>query len=201
MRRLGIGVIAIVIIFSAGVSPASAQTDGDGSEGEVVATLDGVVGTRYVAAVAPIALTGVSSSLPADDYTVGVEELSRTGTNQWSVTARVCGASATDALVSDCTNRGDQLVNADGTNTIAGSALEVDERAVSELIEGDSGTLTAPEGAEVFSQPRTLFTNADQLNTQVYTETYTATGALTLTPPDGTVLDTYNGFYVVTLVQ
>ena len=42
MRRLGIGVIAIVATFSAGVLPASAQVDGEGNEGSVTATLSTV---------------------------------------------------------------------------------------------------------------------------------------------------------------
>lgn len=198
-RKLVIATIATLLM--GGVFSASAQTDGDGGEATVTADLT-ITGTRSVTSVSPLTLDGALSALPTDAYTVVVDEALRTGTNPWSVTGRVCGPDADNLLVSDCTNRGDQLVHAtEAGETIAGANLSVDNRAVSELVAGGSGTLTTPAGSEDFSAARTLFTNSNQSTTETYTETYTATGDVDLAPPDGTATGTYNGYFVVTLIQ
>lgn len=182
-------------------SPAHAQVDGASSEGLLSATLSNV-GTRSIATVTTPALNGILSTAPSSSYSVAVAEVSRTGTNGWSVTAKLCGPDATNPLVSDCATKPAVMVHStDATKTIPGSAISVSGRTVSELVAGGSGELSTPVGAADLSTARTLFSNNNQDSTLLYTDTYTAAGTLTLTPPNGTASGTYNGFIVVSLVQ
>lgn len=180
---------------------AHAQVDGGSGESLLTAALS-TVGTRSIASIATPELTGVLSGAPTSSYTVAVAEATRTGTNAWSVTARLCGPSATNPLVSDCTNNAGVMVNSvDATKTIPGSAVSLSGRSVTELLPGGSGDLSVPAGSADLSTARTLFSNANQDTSLLYTETYTASGSITLTPPNGTASGTYNGFVVVSLVQ
>lgn len=200
MRRTIAATVAGAMIMLV-AAPAYAQVDGGTSEGLLSASLN-TTGTRSIATVTTPALTGSISGAPTSSYTVAVAEVARTGTNAWSVTAKLCGPNATNPLVSDCTNRPAVMVNAaDATKTIPGSAVTIGSRAVSDLVSGSSGDISAPSGPADLSTARTLFSNANQETTKLYTDTYTATGTLTLTPPNGTVTGTYNGFVVVSLVQ
>lgn len=190
--RSGIFAALLVLLLPVAL-PASAQVDGEGGTGPVTAVLDSV-GVRSITSVSALVLTGALSVVPTDDYAVVVTEAARTGTNSWSVTGRMCGSV-------DCSTDPDALVlTTNSAVSLAGDAIDVSNRAVTELVPGGSGTLAAPGTTEVFSQARTLFTNNDQSTTTIYSEVYTATGDVSVTPPDGTAAGTYAGFFVVTLV-
>lgn len=194
--------VAALTLAVAGLSllggPMAGAVDGGGAEGPVTANLT-TTGTRSVTTVAPIVFSGALSSGLQAQYSVSVAEAARTGTNQWSVTARLCGPAAGNPLVSDCATRGDSLVSSAGT--MGGAAVAVGGRSVTELLPGGSGLVSAPSGSEALDAQRTLFTNSGQSTAVAYTETYTAAGSLTLTPADGTPTGTYSGYLVVTLVQ
>lgn len=199
VRRLTIFAVAgLTTLALATASPVGAQIDGLGAEAPVSLDL-GLSGTRSVATVAPVVFTGALSDTVSATYVVEVAEALRTGTNAWSVTARICGPSAGNPLVSDCAARGDQLVS--GSSSIAGSNVTITNRSVAELLPGGSGTLSTPATPDAMDAARTLFSNSGQSTSAAYTETYTATGALDLTAPNGSPTGLYGGFFVVTLVQ
>lgn len=202
MKRTLVIITTMATLLSAAALPASAQTDGDGSEGAITTTLSGVQGTRAVTLVSPIAVNSVLSGLPTGNYAVTVEEIARTGTNPWSVTGRLCGPdSAITPTASDCTAHPDKLVKSgDALTTLAGADFDLSGLAVTEAVPGGSGTLAAGADADL-SAARTLFSNTGQDTTLLYSEVYSSSGDVTLTPPSGTEITTYVGYFVVTLVQ
>jgi hypothetical protein len=154
--------------------------DGDGGSSVVTATLANI-GSRSVTLVNPIALTSVqgAANLSAS-YGVTVAEVTRQGTNPWSVTADI------GTLTS-------------GSDTIAPTNLSVSARAVVQTLGG--GTSSAPSGSQAFGAARTLFSNINQNTSTIYSGTYAASGTVTLAPPDGTKTGIYTGTFTVTLVQ
>jgi hypothetical protein len=117
--------------------------------------------------------------------TVLVTELSRTGTPGtpgWSVSSSLSTLTGV----------------ASSSNTIPNSAFDVSGRSVIQVAGG--GTSSAPTGSANMASAQTLFSNASQSSSAVYTGTYTGTSTLTLTPPNGTATDVYNGTLTVTLI-
>jgi hypothetical protein len=182
-RRLG---ASAVLATAAALGPAvsAGAADGDGSTATITATITGgAIGSRSVTSVAPVALDStLGSANLTGTLAVVVTEASRTGTNGWSVTAQA----------------GD-LTRATGTETIPASALSVSGRSVAQTLGG--GTSTATSGSQSLDSPRTLFSNSGQSTGAVYTGTYSASGNLSLTVPNGTLTGVYTGTLTVTLVQ
>jgi hypothetical protein len=154
--------------------------DGDGGTSVVTATIANI-GSRSVTLVNPIALTSVqgAATLTAP-YAVTVTEVTRNGTNPWSVT-------------------GDIGTLTSGSDTLAATTLSVSARAVNQTLGG--GTSAAPSGSQAFGTARTLFSNSGQSTGTIYSGAYAGSGTVTLTPPDGAKTGIYTGTFTVTLVQ
>src|SRR3954468_23192645 len=97
-RRLIIAVVSSAVAvagFGLGGSSAYAACGGlDGCSGTsvVTATLSGTVGTRSVATVAPITMTNVTQGTTlSTTWDATVAEVTRTGTNPWSIQATLGG--------------------------------------------------------------------------------------------------------------
>jgi hypothetical protein len=167
-----------------GFAPMAAHAaDGGGGSSTLTATLTGnAIGSRSVTLVAPISMSSAAGSTTlSSPYAVTVTEATRSGTNPWSVTADV--STLTD-LTSD---------------TIAASNLSVSARSIIQTLGG--GTSSAPTGSAAFGSAQTLFSNAGQSLTTLYSGTYAASGTVTLAPPDGSKTGIYSGTFTVTLVQ
>ena len=193
--RVLVAALAAGLVVGMTPSPAGAQAVDDTS-GEALVTADlNTTGSRSITVVAPITFSGALSSAVTSTYSVEVVEALRTGTNPWSVTGRICGETS---LLPDCATKPNQLNS--GANTLASSNIAASAQAVAELLAGGSGDLTAGTFAD-FGATRTLFSNANQSTAVAYSETYTATGNLSLTAPNGTPTGSYTGYFVVDLVQ
>lgn len=179
-RRLYVVPLAALALVSA-AGPAFA-VDGGGGSALLSATLtSGSIGSRSVTTVSPITLvTALNSAVATGASSVVVTEAARGGTNPWSVTA-VVGA----------------LSN--GTNTLPASNLSIDTRAVVAVAGG--GTSTAPAGSASLASAATLMSNTGQNTGDLYTGTYTATGNVSLSVPNGQAVGAYTGTFTVTLVQ
>ncbi|MBW3661507.1 MAG: hypothetical protein KY469_00280 [Actinobacteria bacterium] len=173
------------IIAAAGmlVLASGAALGADGGEGDatISATVDNI-GSRAVTLASATPMTSVlSSGQLTGTLSVTVEELTRTGTNPWSVQAVLDGA-LSDGL----------------TNTIAASNLAVAPGSVIQTLGG--GAPAAGSGGAL-DAGKTLFSVSGQATDTTYSGTYTQTSGLTLTVPTGTKTGIYTGNVSVTLVQ
>ena len=127
-------------------------------DGAVTADLSSS-GTRSITVVNPITTTASLGALASGSYGVTVAEVARTGTANWSVTAKLCGQTA---LAKDCTlTKNNALSSSTSTAILGGSAVELSSRAVSQT--GTSAVAaTAPTGAATLGSAATLFTTAEQ---------------------------------------
>lgn len=183
-RARGLGALAAATLAATALAPLHAgAADGDPASSALTATVTaGSVGARTVTS-APIAMTSaLNSTTLSGAYSVVVTEAARTGTNPWSVTA---------VLDAD-------LV--DGANTIPRSSIALSNQAVVQVASGGTSSAAGAQSGTLDSA-RTLFTNTGQNTTSVYTGTHTATGTVTLTPPNGSKTGIYAGTFTVTLVQ
>lgn len=189
MNRTRSLVAATAIVLSAAAifpSPAGAA-DGDGGSSTLTATITaGSVGSRSVTSVPAIAMTSaLDSATLSGTYSAVVTEAARTGTNPWSITGSMAGALSDGATPTP--------------NTVPLSALAISGRDVVQVASG--GTSAAATGSAALTSAVTLFSNTGQSTSAVYTGTHTASGTITLTPPNGTVAGVYTGTFTVTLVQ
>ena len=180
-RRAGVLVLAGALASLAGTSAFAA--DGDGGSASVSATITaGSIGSRSVTVATASPMTSaLNGSTLTGTLSVTVAEAARTGTNPWSVTAVLAGALAS------------------GGNTIPASNMSVSNRSFSRTLGG--GTVSNGSGNQDLSAARTLFSVADQSATSVYTGSYSGTGDLTLSVPNGQAVGLYTGSITVTLVQ
>lgn len=193
-RRLIIAVVSSTIAV-AGLGIGGATTayaacgvpDVCSSTSAVSATLANVLGTRSVATVAPITMTNASQvTTLTTTWDAKVAEVSRSGTNPWSIQATLSTGKVTYL-----------------TNNIPAAAFVLSGNAAS-VVAGGGGTWSAGAGGALNDDGVTgtpLCGNAGQTATVTYTGTYDCTGTITLTPPNGTVLGAYAGTFVVTLLD
>ncbi|GEM_PF-4857709 len=154
----------------------------------LAATLSGTLGTRSVATVAPIAMTNVTNGTTlSTTWDTTVAEVTRSGTNPWSIQATLTGGHVSDT----------------GSDTIPASAFVLSGNHASVVL-GGGGTWAAGAGGALNNDGTTgtpLCSNTGQLSANAYTGTYDCTGTITLTPPNNTPNGAYTGTFVVTLVQ
>jgi hypothetical protein len=179
-RRTTAGLV-LLATAALGVAPSYAA-DGDGGSSAITAALTaGSIGSRSVTTVSPVALTSaLNSSALTGSFSVLVTEAARSGTNAWSVTT------SASSLTS-------------GSNTLTADNLAISARSVTPV--GGGGTSSAPTGSQTLDSARTLFSNAGQATTGIYTGTYLGSSTVTLTVPNGATTGAYTGTMTVTLVQ
>lgn len=194
-RRLIIAVVSSAVavaglgIGGAGTAYATcAAPDVCSGTSAVSATLQNTLGTRSVASVAAITMVNSSAvTTLSTTWDTTVSEVSRSGTNPWSIQA-----SLSNGHVSDLTN-----------DTIPASAFVLSGNAAPTPT-GGGGTWSAGAGGALNNDGVTgtpLCSNGGQNSGITYTGTYDCNGAITLTPPNGTVQGAYTGTFVVTLID
>jgi hypothetical protein len=193
VRRL---ITALIVAASVTcLAPTSAHADNVAVGATVLA------GTRTIttAALTPLASV-LRTASTTGVLTVAVTELGATGVASWSVTAQLCGSNA-GLTAPDCAADPNRLVLAsDITKKIDGANVHILDRAVTPtgLV---GGTSTAVTGDEALTATRTIFGNAGQSTSAVYSGLYTSTSTVSLTPPAAAVSGVYAGYLVVTLVS
>jgi hypothetical protein len=116
-----------------------------------------------------------------------VAEVTRSGTNPWSVQATLQGGSVSDGA----------------SHTIPANSFAISGNTPSVLL-GGGGTWAAGAGGALNNDGTTgtpLCSNSGQVAANAYTGTYQCAGTITLTPPNNTPNGAYTGTFVVTLVQ
>ena len=183
MRRrlvvVGVGMLAVLGQMGMG----TAYADGEGGTSAVSATLTGgSIGSRSITAASPVTMSSaLNSSTLTGGLSLTVTEAARSGTNAWSVTA----------AMTNLTNATSDVINKDQMN--------VDTRTITPV--GGGGTSTAPSGSHNMATTATLFSNASQDPTSVYTGTYASSSSWTLSVPNGAKTGAYTGTITLTLVQ
>jgi len=188
MRRLTLA--ALLAVVTALIAPSGAQAV------DVAVTAQVLSGSRSIttATVGPLASLGRTATATSA-VAVTVTEALVNGDNAWSVTARLCGAAACGSLT-------DRIVlNGDNTTQLAGSAFSLKDVAVTDTSAALGGGTITPMADADLSTTRTLFSNAGQAPTSIYSGVYAATGTLSLTPPANAAPGSYSGYLVVTLVE
>ena len=194
-RRLTIAVVSSAVAvagFGLGGTTAYATCgvpDVCSNSSAVTATLQNTLGTRSVATVAPITMINSSAvTTLSTTWDTTVAEVSRTGTNPWSIQATLSGGQLTYAT----------------SNHIPASAFVL-SGATAPSPTGGGGNWTAAAGSNALNNDGVtgtpLCSNANQSSGSTYTGTYDCNGTITLTPPNGTVQGAYTGTFVVTLID
>ena len=193
-RRIIIAVVSSAVAvagFSVGGSTPAFATCGvpdvcSGSSA-VSATLQNTLGTRSVATVAPITMSNASQvSTLSTTWDTTVAEVSRSGTNPWSIQATLSGGQLSFL-----------------TTHIPASAFVLSGNTAPTPTAG-GGTWAAGAGGALNNDGVTgtpLCSNSGQSSGTTYTGTYDCNGTITLTPPNGTVQGAYTGTFVVTLID
>jgi hypothetical protein len=195
--RLLLSVAAATLVVGLIPAPAGA-VDVTSLDGTVSADLSSS-GTRSITAVTPIVTASSLNALATTTYGVTVVELARTGTANWTVSAKLCGQTAVGNAVKDCTNHNNALTSATSGVELPGSAVSLSNRAVSEL-GTTAGTVSAGvSGTATLGSAASLFTAAESVGT-LYTETFSSSGNVSISPPAGQAAETYVGYFVVDLV-
>ena len=193
-RRLIVAVVSSAVAvagfgLSGGTSAYAACAAPDVCSGSaaLAATLTGTLGTRSVSTVAPIAMTSVTNGTTlSTTWNTTVAEVTRSGTNPWSIQATLQNGHVTDVA----------------SDSIPASAFVLSGNTASKTAGG--GTWASGAGGALNNDGTTgtpLCSNSGQLAANAYTGTYTCTGTITLTPPNNTPNGAYTGTFVVTLVQ
>jgi len=193
-RRLIIAVVSSAIAVGGlslgGSTPAFAACgapDVCTGSSAISATLQNTLGTRSVATVAPITLINASQlTVLTSTWDTTVAEVSRSGTNPWSIQATLQGGAVSYL-----------------TNSIPAHAFNLSVNTPPAPT-GGGGTWSAGAGGALNDNGTTgtpLCSNAGQVATTTYTGTYDCNGSITLTPPNGTVNGAYTGTFVVTLID
>jgi hypothetical protein len=183
--RILVAAAAAALVVAMMPSPASAQVDGTDSSALITANIN-ALGSRAVTAAAPISITsGLNSSTATGSYNIVVTEITRNGSNPWTVTG---------SLAAPLTNTDVSTLN----DTIANTAVTVSNRAQSAV--GGGGTPTVPGTTEDLSQARTLVSYAQDTGL-LYNGAYTLTGDITVTPPTGSKTGVYTATFVVDLTN
>lgn len=183
--RILVATVAAALVVAMMPSPASAQVDGTDSSALITANIN-ALGSRAVTAALPVAITsGLNSSTATGSYSVTVTEITRNGSNPWTVTG---------SLAAPLTNTDVSTTN----DTIPNTAVTVSNRASAAT--GGGGTATVPSTTEDLTQARTLVSYAQDTNL-LYNGSYLLTGDITVTPPTGSKTGTYTATLVVDLTN
>jgi len=189
---------ASAAVLAVGLFPSAANAGTTNQTSTVTATLDsGLSGTRILQSLGAVTLTNVgSTSQTSPTLTVSVAEVSAAGdAGGWTVTAQMTGqlpgASSCGATDANC--NGSHPIIANSAMAINPSTPVVQTLA--------AGTDTPGSTGASLDQARTVWANSAQSAAAHYTSTHTDLPTFTLTPPNGTINDTYSGTLTVTLTQ
>jgi hypothetical protein len=155
----------------------------------VTAAVTSTTGIRTLGPVAAVTLTGAGS--PVGSLVVPVTETAAQGVNPWYVTV---SSSALTGAVSSASLPASSLTVADNVVPTTGGCLALTGSLQCTITGGG----TTPRA---LSTAQTLFKVANESTSTAYTGTYSYTGNLALTVPNGTTMDTYSGTLTLTLVQ
>jgi hypothetical protein len=133
-----------------------------------------------------------SATTASANYSIHVVEVAVSGANPWTVTGQLFDTQSTPVA-----NQVAQV--ATPANTIPGSAFSVANNAPTPLTAA-AGTTPAAGSSGTLSAALSLF-DVTESTSAVYTNTWTGTGTVTLTPPNGTKTGAYAGTFVETLFQ
>jgi hypothetical protein len=182
--KLLMATAAAALVVSMVPSPAGAA-DGADSTALITANIN-ALGSRAVTAAAPIVInSGLNSSTATGSYNIVVTEITRNGSNPWTVAG---------SLQAPLTNTDVDTSN----DTIANTFVTVGNRAQTAV--GGGGTPTVPGTVEDLSQARTLVSYAQNTGL-LYNGVYTLTGDITVTPPTGSKTGVYTATFVVDLTN
>jgi hypothetical protein len=190
--------VAAAALFVGLVPSPAGAVDITNLDGTVSADLSSS-GTRSITVVNPIVTSSSLNALAATTYGVTVVEAARTGTANWTVSAKLCGQTAVGNAVKDCTNHNNALTSATSGVELPGSAVTLANRAVNEAGTTAGTVSSGVSGPATLGSAATLFTAAESTGT-LYTETFSSSGDVTINPPAGQAAETYVGYFVVTLV-
>jgi hypothetical protein len=180
--RILVAAAAAALVVAMMPSPAGAQVDGTDSSALITANIN-ALGSRAVTAASPIAITAaLNSSSASGNYSIVVTELTRNGSNPWTV------AGSLDAPLTN--------LNSD---VIPNTAVTVSARAVTPVGAGDS-VATAPTGTQDLTAARTLVSTV-QNTSLIYSGVYTLSGTLTVSPPTGSATGVYTSNFIVDLTN
>ena len=174
--------IAIISAAFLALGGSAFAADGDGGTSTVTAVVALATGERFVSAAPPVTLLlDPGTSNMTGELILGVTELARTGTAEWSLQAE---------LADDLSDGGD--------NSIAASQLSMDTGTTEAV--GGGGTITSGSDGTLDAAV-TVFTNTGQLTTLAYTGVYASATTLSLEIPNLQPTGTYTGNISITLVQ
>jgi hypothetical protein len=183
---------AAVGLLVVGGAPALAACSGSSCQSQtatVTAVIggSGVLGTRTLDTISPVALTG-TSSLPTGTVSATVTETAATGDNPWSVTLQssaLTPSSGTGSIPADDLT----LAN---TGLPTGTGCLIVSLSPCTVTAGATGTLGTAQ---------TLFTVTGE-GSAAYTGVYTGTGSISMNQvPNGLASGTYSGTLTATLIQ
>jgi hypothetical protein len=159
----------------------------------VAVTLNAGIGTRVVSdAGSTLTMTQLAGATTTSaNYSIKVVETSVSGANPLTVTGQLFDTQATPVA-----NQVAQT--ATPANTIPGSAFSVSNVLPTALTTPPSGVTPAAAASGNLSAALSLY-NVTESVSAVYTNTWTGTGTITLTPPNGTKTGACSGTLVETL--
>jgi hypothetical protein len=159
----------------------------------VAVTLNAGIGTRVVSdAGSTLTMTQLAGATTTSaNYSIKVVETSVSGANPFTVTGQLFDTQATPVA-----NQVAQT--ATPANTIPGSAFGVSNVLPTALTTAPAGVTPAAAASGNLSAALSLY-SVTESTSAVYTNTWTGTGTITLTPPNGTKTGAYSGTLVETL--
>jgi hypothetical protein len=158
----------------------------------VAVTLNTGIGTRVVADAGSLLtlIPSAGATTATANSSIAVAEVAVSGANPWTVTGQLVD----NASVVNQINQA-----AAPSNTIPGAAFGVSNNSPTPLTSA-VGTTPAAGASGTLSAALSLFSVAESTSA-VYTNTWTGTGSVTVTPPNGTATGAYSGTFVETLFQ
>jgi hypothetical protein len=189
-RRLFI--VAAVAVLPLAIMPSAFAAQQGQSSAPVSVTLASI-GTRTIADTGSL-LTMTSAAgqtTLSANYQIGVVETSVTGANPWNVTGQLQDTQSTPVP-----NQVAQV--ATPSKTIPGASFNVAANSPTPLVTAPAGVTPSAGAGGPLSAAVNLFQVAESTSA-VYTNTWTGTGSITLTPPNGTATGTYAGTFLETL--
>jgi hypothetical protein len=170
--------------------PGTAQSPT--SQALVSATLNTGIGTRVVTDAGSLLtlIPAASATSASANYSIAVAEVAVSGANPWTVTGQLFDNSSTANQINQA---------ATPANVLPGSAFSVANNTPSPSVAAASTTPSAGPAGNL-SAALSLFSVAES-TAKVYTTTWTGTGTVTLTPPNGAATGAYTGTFVETLFQ
>jgi hypothetical protein len=196
--RLKLSIAAMSAALVMGIAPSAfAAPPGTAQSptgtAPVAVTLNAGIGTRIVSdAGSTLALTQAPSATTASaNYSIKVVEVAASGVNPFTVTGQLFDTQSTPVA-----NQVGQV--ATPANVIPGSAFSVSNVLPTALTTPPAGVTPAAAASGNLSAALSLYSVTESV-AAVYTNTWTGTGTITLTPPNGTKTGAYAGTLVETL--